>query len=45
LGDGQWHHFGPQSAPAMGASSPKAAPPSQASAPPRTYDASVAEAP
>jgi hypothetical protein len=45
VGDGQWHHFGPQPAPAVRASSPQTVPHPQASEPPRTYNASVAEAP
>jgi len=45
MGDGQWHHFGPQPAPAMGASSPQITPHSPTSEPTRSYDASVAEAP
>ncbi len=44
VGDGQWHHFGPQPAPAMRASSPQSAPHSQTSEPRRTYNVSVAEA-
>jgi hypothetical protein len=44
LGDGQWHHFGPQPAPATRAAAPRTAPDSQASEPARTYKASVAEA-
>jgi hypothetical protein len=43
LGDGQWHHFGPQPAPAIRASSPQTAPHSQTSEPTRTYSAFLAK--
>jgi hypothetical protein len=44
VGDGQWHHFGPQPAPAMRGSSPQTVPHSQASEPPRANNVSLAEA-
>jgi hypothetical protein len=43
VADGQWHHFGPQPAPAMGASSPETATHSQGSAPVQTYSAYVGD--
>jgi hypothetical protein len=44
LGDGQWHHFGPQPAPTVRASSPQTVPHSPASETPQTSSVSVAEA-
>jgi hypothetical protein len=43
VGDGQWHHFGPQPAPAIRAASPQIVPHSQESQSPHTYKVSVAE--
>jgi hypothetical protein len=43
LGDGQWHHFGAQPAPAIRATSPQAVPHPQASEPVRTYNVSLTE--
>jgi hypothetical protein len=45
VGDSQWHHFGPQPAPAIRASSPQTAPHSQAGEPPRPYSTSLPEGP
>jgi hypothetical protein len=44
VGDGQWHHFGAQTASGMHASSPQAVAHSQTSEPTRTYNVSMAEA-
>jgi hypothetical protein len=44
LGDGQWHHFGPQPAPGSRDASPQTTPHPQESESVRTYKASVAVA-
>jgi hypothetical protein len=44
LGDGQWHHFGPQPAPASRDASPQTAPQPQEGESVRIYKASVAGA-
>jgi hypothetical protein len=40
VGDGQWHHFGPQPAPIVRASSPKPAPVYPVNQPVRAYTVS-----
>jgi hypothetical protein len=43
VGDGQWHRFGPQPAPATPASSPRAVPHVQENSPPSTHPTYVAD--
>ena len=43
LGDGQWHHFGPQPAPAIRAASAGTVPRPSAGEPVRTYNASLSD--
>jgi hypothetical protein len=43
VGDGQWHHFGPQPAPAMRAASPRTVPNAQTSEPVHTYKVAMTE--
>jgi hypothetical protein len=43
VGDGQWHHFGPQPAPQIRASSPQTVPHIQASEPVHTYNVALTQ--